>query len=332
MKLRQLGQGLEVSELGLGCMGMSQAYGPPDEEESLRTIDRALELGVTFLDTANAYGWGANEELLGRALRGRRARVVIATKFGLVRGSDGRGLDIDARPDSARAACDASLQRLQTDAIDLYYLHRVDPRTSIEDTVGAMADLVRAGKVRYIGLSEASPSTIRRAHGVHPIAAVQSEYSLWFRDPERAVLPLCREFGIGFVPFSPLGRGFLSGRVVGTDDLATDDLRRRLPRFQGDNLRHNRALVQNLERLAESRGCTPSQLALAWLLARGEDIVPIPGTKRRTYLESNAAAAGIRLGAEDVAQVDALFPPDAAVGPRYADDMMRLLDVEDTTS
>jgi aryl-alcohol dehydrogenase-like predicted oxidoreductase len=332
MKLRQLGQGLVVSELGLGCMGMSQAYGPPDEAESLRTIDRALELGITFLDTANAYGWGANEELLGRAIRGRRPGVVIATKFGLVRGSDGRGVSIDARPDAVRAACDASLQRLQMDAIDLYYLHRVDPRTPIEDTVGAMADLVRAGKVRCLGLSEVSPSTIRRAHGVHPIAAVQSEYSLWFRDPERAVLPLCRELGIGFVPFSPLGRGFLSGRVVGTDDLATDDLRRRLPRFQGDNLRHNRALVQNLERLAESRGCAPSQLALAWLLARGEDLVPIPGTKRRTYLESNAAAAGIQLGAEDVAQMDALFPHDAAVGPRYADDMMRLLDVEDTTS
>ena len=329
MRLRTLGQGLAVSELGLGCMGMSQAYGPPDEEESLRTLDRALELGITFLDTANAYGWGANEELLGRSLRGRRDRVVIATKFGLVSGPGGRGLDIDARPASVGAACDASLRRLQTDAIDLYYLHRVDPRTPIEDTVGAMADLVRAGKVRCIGLSEASPSTIRRAHAVHPVTAVQSEYSLWFREPERAVLPLCRELGIGFVPFSPLGRGFLSGQVAATDDLAPDDLRRRLPRFQGENLRHNRSLVQGLERLAGSRGCTPSQLALAWLLARGPDLVPIPGTKRRTYLESNAAAAGIGLSADDVAQVDALFPPDAAVGQRYADDIMRLLDVDD---
>jgi aryl-alcohol dehydrogenase-like predicted oxidoreductase len=327
MKQRQLGP-LTVSALGLGCMGMSQAYGPLDEAESLRTIDRAIELGITFLDTANSYGWGANEELIGRGIRGRRNEVVLATKFGLVRGSGGRGLDVDARPESVHAACDASLRRLHVDVIDLYYLHRVDPKVPIEETVGAMAQLVGAGKIRFLGLSEASPSTIRRAHAVHAIAAVQSEYSLWFRDPEQAVLPLCRELGIGFVPFSPLGRGFLTGQVAGTDHLAADDLRRRLPRFLGDNLARNTALVRDLEQMAAGRGCAASQLALAWLLATGEDLVPIPGTKRRTYLESNAAAAAIHLSAADVARLEAMFPPDAPAGQRYADDMMRLLDVE----
>lgn len=247
-----------------------------------------------------------------------------------MRGADGRSLDVDARPEVVAPACDASLRRLGVDAIDLYYLHRVDARVPIEDTVGAMADLVRAGKVRCIGLSEAAPASIRRAHAVHPVTAVQSEYSLWFRDPERAVLPLCRSLGIGFVPFSPLGRGFLTGRLTGTDHLAANDLRRRLPRFVGDNLRHNRALVEKLEQLAERRGCASSQLALAWLLAQGRDIVPIPGTKRRSYLETNAAAADVALTAEDIAALDAMFPPDAPVGPRYADDMMRLLDVERT--
>lgn len=323
MKLRQLGPGLTVSELGLGCMGMSQAYGPRDEGESLQTIDRALELGITFFDTANAYGWGTNEELLGRALAGCRDGVVIATKFGLVRGTEGRSIDVDARPELVGAACDASLRRLGTDAIDLYYLHRVDPQIPIEDTVGAMADLVRAGKVRFLGLSEASPSSIRRAHAVHPIAAVQSEYSLWWRDPERAVLPACRELGIGFVPFSPLGKGFLTGRLA-PDALPPNDLRRRLPRFSGGNWHHNRGLVDNLEVAARSRGCAPSQLALAWLLAKGEDIVPIPGTKRRAFLESNAAAADLRLTPEDVAGLDAMFPPDAAVGARYSEDLTRL--------
>ena len=329
MKLRRLGSGgLTVSAVGLGCMGMSQAYGPADEAESLRTIDRALELGVTFFDTAEAYGWGRNETLLGKALAGRRGDVVLATKTGIVRGTEGRAMDLDARPDRVRSACDGSLQRLGTDVIDLYYLHRVDPKTPIEDTVGTMSDLVQAGKVRFIGLSEASPANIRKAHAVHPITALQNEYSLWWREPETTVLPLCRELGIGLVPFSPLGRGFLSGQVTDTSELASDDLRRQLPRFAGDNLQHNLALVRELEQIAAGKGCTASQLALAWVLARGEDIVPIPGTKRRTFLESNAAAADLDLAPDDVARLDALFAPGAAAGDRYHEAMMRLLDHE----
>ena len=329
MKQRRLGTGgLTVSEIGLGCMGMSQAYGPADDDESLRTIDRALELGVTLFDTADAYGWGRNETLLGKALQSRRDKVVLATKTGIVRGKEGQLMDLDARPEYVRFACDASLQRLNTDVIDLYYLHRVDPKTPIEDSVGVMSDLVQAGKVRFIGLSEASPANIRKAHKVHPITALQSEYSLWWREPETSVLPLCRELGIGFVPFSPLGRGFLSGQVTDTNGLASDDLRRQLPRFVGDNLQHNLALVHELEQIAARKGCAASQLALAWLLARGDDIVPIPGTKRRTFLESNAAAADIELTPEDVARLDALFSPGAATGERYHAAMMRLLDDE----
>lgn len=327
MKQRRLGAGgLSVSETGLGCMGMSQSYGPADEGESLRTIDRARELGVTFLDTADVYGQGANERLVGRAIRGRRREFVVATKFGITRAPGSEQMGLEARPAYVRSACDASLERLNVDAIDLYYLHRVDPKTPIEDTVGAMADLVSAGKVRFLGLSEAAPSTIRRAHAVHPITALQSEYSLWCRDPEASVLPVCRELGIGFVPFSPLGRGFLSGHVTGADDLASDDMRRSLPRFQGDNLRQNLALVQQLELMAATKGCTASQLALAWLLAKDDDIVPIPGTKRRTYLELNAAAGDVDLTQAEVSRLDAMFPAGATAGERYAPDLMRLLD------
>jgi aryl-alcohol dehydrogenase-like predicted oxidoreductase len=327
MKLRQLGQGgLTVSAIGLGCMGMSQSYGPGDEAESIRTLHRALDIGVTFLDTAAAYGGGENEKLVGRAIRTRRLEVVLATKCGIVRGADGMPAALDGSPGHIRESCDASLQRLDVDVIDLFYLHRVDPNTPIEESVGAMSGLVRAGKVRYLGLSEAAPATIRRAHRVHPIAALQSEYSLWWREPESTVLPVCRELGIGVVPFSPLGRGFLSGQVAGTDGLAADDLRRRLPRFQGENLRHNLALVTRLEEIAARKSCSSSQLALAWLLARGPDIVPIPGTKRRAYLESNAAAVELELTDQDVSALDAAFPPDAASGERYAPDMMRWLD------
>jgi aryl-alcohol dehydrogenase-like predicted oxidoreductase len=327
MKLRQLGQGgLTVSAIGLGCMGMSQSYGPGDEAESIRTLHRALDIGVTFLDTAAAYGMGENEKLVGRAIRTRRHEVVLATKCGIVRGADGLPAGLDGSPGHIRESCDASLQRLDVDVIDLFYLHRVDPNTPIEESVGAMSELVRAGKVRYLGLSEAAPATIRRAHQVHPIAALQSEYSLWWREPESTVLPVCRELGIGVVPFSPLGRGFLSGQLAGTDGLAADDLRRRLPRFQGENLRHNLALVTRLEEIAARKGCSPSQLALAWLLARGPDVVPIPGTKRRAYLESNAAAVELELTGHDENALDAAFPPDAARGERYAPDMMRWLD------
>jgi len=327
MKLRQLGKsGLTVSAIGLGCMGMSQSYGPGDDEESIRTLHRALDIGVTFLDTAAAYGMGENERLVGRAIRDRRREVVLATKCGIVRGPDGMPMALDGSPKHVRESCDASLQRLNIDVIDLFYLHRVDPNTPIEDSVGAMSELVRAGKVRYVGLSEAAPATILRAHGVHPIAALQSEYSLWWREPESTILPACRELGIGFVPFSPLGRGFLSGQVRGTDGLAADDLRRRLPRFQGENLQHNLGLVTLLTDIAARKGCSSSQLALAWLLAKGPDIVSIPGTKRRTYLESNAAAAEIELTSNEVDQLDAAFPTDAATGERYAPDMMRWLD------
>ena len=327
MKRRSLGSSaLSVSAIGLGCMGMSQSYGPGDDQESIRTIHRALDLGVTFLDTANVYGMGANERLVGRAIRDRRGEVVLATKFGIVRDPSGTRMSVDGTPANVRASCDASLERLNVDVIDLYYLHRIDPNTPIEETVGAMADLVRAGKVRFLGLSEAAPSNIRRAHKIHPIVALQSEYSLWFREPEISVLPLCRELAIGFVPFSPLGRGFLSGRVSGTEEMAPDDLRRGLPRFTGDNLRRNLGLVRQLEQFAGPKNCTPSQVALAWLLAKGPDIVPIPGTKRRGYLESNAAADDLVLNDEEVGELDAMFAPGAASGDRYAPEMMHLVD------
>src|SRR5262245_60259801 len=296
MQQRQLGtSGLTVSAIGLGCMGMSQSYGPGNDTESIRTLNRALDVGVTFLDTAAAYGMGANERLLSRVLATRRAEVVLATKCGIGPSPDGKGTAVDGSPAEITRSCDLSLERLDVDVIDLFYLHRVDPNVPIEESVGAMASLVRAGKVRYLGLSEAGPSTLKRAHDVHPIAALQSEYSLWWREPEASVLPACRELGIGFVPFSPLGRGFLSGTVTRTNTLANDDMRRTLPRFHGDNLDRNLKLVTTLEQLAAAKPCTPSQVALAWLLAQGQDIVPIPGTKRRTYLESNAAAASIHL-------------------------------------
>jgi aryl-alcohol dehydrogenase-like predicted oxidoreductase len=327
MKLRQLGKsGLTVSAVGLGCMGMSQSYGPGDDEESIRAIHRALDIGVTFLDTAAAYGDGNNERLVGNAIRMRRHEVVLATKCGIVRGPDGMPTALDGSPAHIRESCDSSLRRLNVEAIDLFYLHRVDPNTPIEDSIGAMSELVRAGKVRYLGLSEAAAATIARAHKVHPVAALQSEYSLWWREPESTVLPTCRELGIGFVPFSPLGRGFLSGQVTSSDGLASDDMRRRLPRFQGANLQANLALVTRLEEIARQKQCSAAQLALAWLLAKGPDIVPIPGTKRRAYLESNAAAADIELAASDVEQLDAAFPSTAASGDRYAPDMMRWLD------
>jgi aryl-alcohol dehydrogenase-like predicted oxidoreductase len=328
MKQRELGtSGLKVSAVGLGCMGMSQSYGTPDEEESIRTIHRALDLGVTFIDTADAYGQGANEMLVGRAIRERRGDVILASKFGLLPNpAGGTAVEVDARPARVRSCCEASLARLDLETIDLYYLHRVDPNVPIEDTVGAMAQLVRDGKVRYLGLSEAGPQTIRRAHATHPIAAIQSEYSLWTRDPEHAVFPVCRELGIGFVPFSPLGRGFLTGALKDTGTLESGDVRRKLPRFLPENFDKNLALLRPLEEIAQARGCSPSQVALAWVLARGRDIVPIPGTKRRRYLEDNAAAADIVLGAGDIAALDEAFPPGRAAGTRYGTEAMRLLE------
>jgi aryl-alcohol dehydrogenase-like predicted oxidoreductase len=324
MERRALGgQGLEVSALGLGCMGMSDFYGPADEAESVATLHRALELGVTFLDTADMYGPFRNEELLGRALRGRRDRVVLATKFGNRRAPDGAFLGICGTPDYVRSACDASLQRLGVEVIDLYYQHRVDPSVPIEETVGAMAGLVKAGKVRYLGLSEAGPATIRRAHAVHPISALQTEYSLWTRDPEAEVLPTVRALGIGFVAYSPLGRGFLTGRFRSADDLAADDWRRQNPRFQGENLGRNLALLGRVEALAREKGVTPAQLALAWVLSRGPDVVPIPGTRRRARLEENAAAAAVSLSAAELARLEEAMPPGAAAGTRYPEAGMR---------
>ena len=324
MKTRRLGnQGLIVSEMGLGCMGMSEFYGPGDERESLATIDRALELGINFFDTADVYGPFKNEELLGRAFRGRRDRVIIATKFAIVRSTtDVNARSISGKPEYVRSACDASLKRLGIDTIDLYYQHRVDPQTPIEETVGAMAGLVKAGKVRYLGLSEAGPKTIRRAHAVHPITALQTEYSLWSRDPEDQILPTVRELGIGFVPYSPLGRGFLTGQIKRFEDLAPDDFRRYSPRFQGENFDRNMELVKRVEELARAKGCTPSQLALAWVLAQGEDLVPIPGTKRVKYLEENVAATGVHLTLDDLKKIDEIAPKGAAVGDRYPAAMM----------
>jgi aryl-alcohol dehydrogenase-like predicted oxidoreductase len=324
MQQRRLGQ-LQVSALGLGCMGMSEFYGSGDEAESIATIHRAIELGVTFLDTADMYGVGHNEELVGRAIADRRDKVVLATKFGNVRGPNGERIGISGKPDYVRQACEASLRRLKIDVIDLYYQHRVDPETPIEDTVGAMADLVRQGKVRYLGLSEAGPQTIRRAHAVHPITALQTEYSLWSRDPEDEILPVVRELGIGFVPYSPLGRGFLTGQIKSVDDLAADDFRRNSPRFQGENFQKNLDLVREIEAMAREKGCAPSQLALAWVLAQGNDIVPIPGTKRRRYLEENAGALEVTLTKEDLARIDSIIPPGAAAGTRYHEAGMKML-------
>ena len=327
MPQRELGtSGLIVSAMGLGCMGMSQSYGPGDEAESIRTLNRALDIGITFLDTAAVYGGGANERLLSRVLMTRRPEVVLATKCGIVRSGDGQATAIDGSPAEITRSCEESLQRLGVDVIDLFYLHRVDPKVPIEESVGAMATLVRAGKVRYLGLSEAGPSTLARAHDVHPIAALQSEYSLWWREPETSVLPTCRKLGVGFVAFSPLGRGFLSGAVTDAAKLANDDMRRTLPRFQGENLKRNLELVTKLEQTAAARHCTAPQLALAWLLAQREDIVPIPGTKRRIYLESNASALKIHLTEQDVRALDQIFSPEAAAGDRYPPEMMRWVD------
>jgi aryl-alcohol dehydrogenase-like predicted oxidoreductase len=321
MQTRTLGRnGLTVSMLGLGCMGMSEFYGAGNDAESIATIQRALDLGVTFLDTADMYGPFTNERLVGRAISDRRDRVVLATKFGNVRGERGEFLGIRGDPDYVRAACDASLARLGLDHIDLYYQHRVDTKVPIEDTVGAMADLVRAGKVRHLGLSEAAPETIRRAHAVHAITALQTEYSLWTRDvEENGVLATVRELGIGFVAYSPLGRGFLTGAYKSYDDLPADDFRRRNPRFQGENFQRNLDLVAEVEAIARAKGVTPAQLALAWVLARGDDIVPIPGTKRVARLEENVGATTVRLTSDDLARIDAVFPVGAAKGTRYPD-------------
>jgi aryl-alcohol dehydrogenase-like predicted oxidoreductase len=320
MERRKLGtQGLEVSAIGLGCMGMSEFYGRADEDEAIATIHRAIELGVDFLDTADMYGPFTNELLVGRAIADRRDRVVLATKFGNERREDGSWVGINGKPEYVRRACEASLRRLGVDHIDLYYQHRVDKTVPIEETVGAMAALVEEGKVRHLGLSEASPDTIRRANEVHPITALQTEYSLWSRDPEVEVLPTVRELGIGFVAYSPLGRGFLSGRFRSPDDLPADDFRRNHPRFQGENFQRNLELVERVREIADEKGVTPSQLALAWVLAQGKDIVPIPGTKRRKYLEENVAAAEIELTPEDLARLDEAAPRGVTSGDRYAD-------------
>lgn len=319
MKQRKLGQGLTVSELGLGCMGMSEFYGTGDEVESIATIHHALDLNVTLIDTADMYGSGENEQLIGKAIKDRRDRVVLATKFGILRSEDKGFRGVNGSPEYVHQACDASLQRLGIDYIDLYYQHRVDPQVPIEETVGAMAELVHQGKVRYLGLSEASAATIRRAASVHPISALQSEYSLWSRDPEDEILPTIRELGIGFVAYSPLGRGFLSGNITSPEDFPADDYRRNAPRFQGENFYKNLQLVERVKEIAAEKGVTGGQLALAWLLAQGDDIVPIPGTKRRKYLEENVVAAEITLTQAELNSINEVAPKNVAAGDRYAD-------------
>lgn len=326
MDQRKLGsQGLQVSTLGLGCMGMSEFYGEIDEKEALNTLQVALDNGVNFFDTADMYGTGANEKLIGPFIQKNREQVILATKFGNVRNEDGSFVGINGRPEYVKEACDKSLQRLGIEVIDLYYQHRVDPDVPIEETVGAMSDLITAGKVRYLGLSEASPETIRRAHQTHPISALQTEYSLWSRDVEDAILPTCRELGIGFVPYSPLGRGFLTGQITSFEDLAEDDYRRHSPRFQGENFQKNLDLVNRIEDIARNKDCSPSQLALAWLLAQGEDIAPIPGTKRTKYLLENIGATHVQLTDAELKNIDEAAPKGAATGERYAPASMKML-------